>query len=473
MDTVQQKMTVAQISGLAAMMLGTLVIANDFTALNVALPAIEKAFQVDVTTAQWVITGYVLVFGVFIVTAGRLADMFGRRRIFLIGMTIFALFSLIGALSTDVWMLLVSRGIMGIGGSMVWPAMLGITYTLVPEEKTALAGGLIMGIAGLGNAMGPLLGGVFTDYLSWRWIFYINVPIAVLAIFVTLSVVPKDVLEDIEKTVDYPGILTLSLGLFALLLLLDIGSDLGWLSPVIIALFCFSVVALCIFFIVEKRTGSRSLVPSQILENREFKTAVFAILTLNAIYFAALFFLPQFMVKELKFTAAQAGVGLLPFLLCFAISSFTSGPLYSRIGAKIMVSLGAAGLSLGVFILSRLDTSTTYMELLPGMVILGTGVGFFYTSITTAGITALDSSQASLAGAILYMFQNAGGAIGLGLNTAIVVSAPTLVEGIRNAFLVDALLGVVGIIICLTMVDGPITRERIAAFFRKSKEEDT
>ncbi|MEH6547995.1 MAG: MFS transporter [Sneathiella sp.] len=473
MDSAPQKMTAAQISGVAAMMLGTLVIANDFTALNVALPAIEKAFQVDVTTAQWVITGYVLVFGVFIVTAGRLADMFGRRRIFFIGMTIFALFSLIGAMATDVWMLLISRAIMGIGGSMVWPAMLGITFSLVPEDKAALAGGLILGFAGIGNAMGPMLGGVFTEYLSWRWIFYINVPVAIIAILVTLSVVPKDRVENIEKTVDYPGIMTLSLGLFALLLLLDIGADLGWLSPVVFGLLGLAVAAICLFFMVERRAGPKALVPKEIMDNSAFKTSIAVILTINVIYFASLFYLPQFMVKELKFSAAQAGVGLLPILAMFAVTSFIAGPLFNRLGPKLMVTIGSGCLSLGILILSFLDASTTYAGLVPGMMILGIGLGFFFSSITTVGITAVDPSQSSLAGAILYMFQNAGGAIGLGLNTAIVVSAPTLLEGIRWAFAVDAALGAVGVIICVTLVDGPVTRERIAAFFRKEKDGET
>ena len=140
----RQKLTAAQVSGLFALLLGTLVITNDFTALNVALPAIEKTFNVDVTTAQWVISGYVLVFGVFIVTAGRLADMFGRRRIFFIGMSIFCVFSLIGGLAEDAWPLLGSRAIMGIGGAMVWPSLIGMIYGLLPEEKAALAGGLLM-----------------------------------------------------------------------------------------------------------------------------------------------------------------------------------------------------------------------------------------------------------------------------------------------------------------------------------------
>ena len=146
------------------MLIGTLVITNDFTALNVALPAIENAFKVDITTAQWVISGYALVFGVFLVTAGRLADMFGRRRIFFIGMAIFCFFSLIGGLAEDAWVLVGARAAMGIGGAMIWPSLIGMIYGILPEQRAALAGGLLMGVSGIGNGMGPLLGGVFVEY---------------------------------------------------------------------------------------------------------------------------------------------------------------------------------------------------------------------------------------------------------------------------------------------------------------------
>ena len=173
-----------------------LVIANDFTALSVALPAIESEFGADVTTVQWVINGYALVFGVLIVTGGRLADMFGRRKIFFIGAAIFAIFSLIGGLAPNIWVLLSARGAMGVGGALMWPAILGMTYALLPKSRAGLAGGLILGAAGFGNAVGPLLGGMLTDALSWRWIFFLNLPIAAFAVLVTLRVVAKDPKRD-------------------------------------------------------------------------------------------------------------------------------------------------------------------------------------------------------------------------------------------------------------------------------------
>lgn len=459
MEAAPNKLTSSQIAGLVAMGMGALVIANDFTALSVALPAIEKTFSVDVTTVQWVMTGYALIFGVFIVTGGRLADMFGRRLIFFIGAAIFAIFSFLGGLATDIWMLLVARGIMGIGGALMWPAILGIIYGLLPSEKAALAGGILMGVTGFGNAVGPLLGGGLTDFLNWQWIFFINVPIAMLAIFITWKVIPKDRPENTREHLDYAGVTALSIGLLMLLLLLDIGSELGWFSPVIISMFIGSVLTLVAFVYIEGKAGQNALIPEDIFENKAFVSTLVVTLLMSAIFFSSLLYLPQFMMKELGYSAILAGAGLFPVMGVFAITSIFAAPLYERFGAKAIISIGCLCLALGIFLLSNLHISTSYIELVPGMVILGTGIGLFYSSITTAGITALDRSRASLAGAILYMFQIAGGSIGLGLNTAIVVSAPSLPEGIHRAFMLDAALAICGLIVCLLFVGGRLNKQ--------------
>ena len=216
------------ILGLAAMALAVLVVANDFTALSVALPAMEQEFGADVTTVQWVINGYALVFGVLIVTGGRLADMFGRRRIFFLGASLFAVFSVIGGFAPNVGVLLACRGLMGVGGAMMWPAILGMTYAILPQSKAGLAGGLILGAAGFGNAIGPLIGGALTDALSWRWIFFLNLPIAAFAMLVTWRVVRADEGTLSDHRIDYGGVIFLSIGLLALLFALDEGIDLGW-----------------------------------------------------------------------------------------------------------------------------------------------------------------------------------------------------------------------------------------------------
>lgn len=465
----EEPLNKSQILGLGAMALAVLVVANDFTALSVALPAIEAEFLADVTTVQWVITGYALVFGVLIVSGGRLADMFGRRRIFFLGATIFAIFSVLGGLASDVWMLLAARGLMGLGGALMWPAILGMTYALTPQSRAGLAGGLIMGAAGLGNAVGPLLGGGLTDALSWRWIFFLNLPIAAFAILVTLRVVPRDRPHEPDQRIDYAGVVALSMGLFVLLLALDMGTDLGWTSPRILGLFAVAALSLVAFAFAERRAGAHALIPRDVLGNRAFLAAGLATLLMSAIFFAALLYLPQFMTKQLDYSAVKAGAGLLPMMGTFALASFVAGPLYVRLGAKLIVTMGAICLAVGMFLLARVQPATTYADLIPGMVVLGIGVGVFYSSITTVAITALDPSRSSLAGAIIYMFQIAGGAIGLGLNTALVVTAPSLVDGIHTAFLLDAGLAVCGVAVAILFVGGRIEKERLHALIHRHR----
>ncbi len=451
------------ILGMVAMAVAVFVIANDFTALSVALPAIERTFGTSVNTSQWVINGYAMVFGVAIVTGGRLADMFGRRRIFFIGAGVFATFSLIGGFAPDIWLLLAGRFTMGIGGAMMWPAILGMTFSLLPKSKAGLAGGLVLGSAGCGNAFGPLLGGFLTDTIGWRWIFFLNLPIAVAAVIVTYLVVKPDEDRKDHAGIDYLGMGVLTVGLFALLLALDMGTRIGWTSPFMIGLFVMAGIALAKFFFVERRAGDRALVPDDVMRNGSFAAASLATLLMSAIFFAALLYLPQFMSKILGFRAIESGAGLLPMMGTFAVTSFIAGRLYARLGAKVSVTGGALFLTAGMFLLSRISPTTTYDDLIFGMVVLGIGIGLFYSSITTAAITALDSSRASLGGAIVYMAEIAGGSIGLGANTAIVLSASDMADGIHIAFLVDGILAACGAIVALFFVGGTLSKEKLEA----------
>lgn len=205
---------------LIAMALGIFVVANDFTALSVAIVDIEHDLDTTLNRAQWVINAYTVVFGVLIVTGGRLADMFGRKRMFILGAAIFAGFSLLGGLAPDIGLLIGARGLMGIGGALMWPAVLGMTYAILGEERAGLAGGIVIGVAGLGNAMGPLIAGTLTDALSWRWIFFVNVPVAAVAVFATWRFVSDDEAR-VRERVDVRGIVSLSAAVILILVGLD------------------------------------------------------------------------------------------------------------------------------------------------------------------------------------------------------------------------------------------------------------
>jgi EmrB/QacA subfamily drug resistance transporter len=447
---------------LFAMAMAVVVIANDFTAINVALPTMERDFDADINTIQWVINAYALSFGVLIVTGGRLADTFGRRRSFFAGAAIFVLFSVLaGAAQSEAW-LIAARALMGIGGALMWPAILGMTFALLPAEKAGLAGGIILGAAGLGNAIGPLIGGVLTDLASWRVIFFLNLPIAAFGVLVTYLLVHVEEPAGGERRIDYPGIAALSLGLVSLLVGLDQAADWGWGDPRVIALLVLAAVLVAAFVPIERRAGEHALVPREIAANRRFRASFLAVPFLGATFFGAMLYLPQLMQERLGYSPLGAGAGVLPFLATFGLVSFAAGPLYARLGAKRLAVFGAACVAAAPLLFSlAVGEGSSYGSLVPGMILLGIGVGCFTPTATTAGVTAVDSSQTSLAGGILYMSQVAGGSIGLGLTTAVFsAAAPPFVDGIRAAFRLDTALSLVALAIAVLFIGGSLRGRR-------------
>lgn len=407
------------IMAIVAMGLAVFLIANDFVSLSVALPTMEGDFDTDISKIQWVINGYALIFGVLIVPGGRLADMYGRRKILLIGAFIFGFFSLLAALSPGIEFLIASRMLMGVGGALMWPAILGLIYAILPETKTALAGGLVIGIAGLGNATGPLLGGALTQFASWRWVLAINVPLTAIAMFVTWRSV--DVENPTERDpLDTPGIILLSGSLIALLVALTEAPTIGFTDPFVVGLLALSAVLMVGFVLRERAAGDAALVPPHVIENHQFMAACIATVLMSATFFGTVLYVPQFFQKILDMSAFEAGLALLPLMVTFALTSFGESSVVNRIGEKATVTTGAFCMALGSFLLIvMVDADSGYSAFLPGMLVLGIGIGLFYSSVTNAGLAALDPSESSLAGGILYMFQVAGGAVGLGLATAV------------------------------------------------------
>ncbi len=418
-----EKLAPGTTMALVAMALGVFVIANDFTALNVALPAIEGDFDVDVGSVQWVINAYALVFGMAIVSGGRLADMFGRKRIFYIGSALFAGFSALGALAPDLGVLIFARVGMGVGGALMWPAILGMTFAALPESKSGLAGGLILGVAGIGNAIGPLLGGALTEAIDWRAIFVLNIPVAAIAVFVTARNVHQEQ-ELASERIDYAGMATISGGLVLLLLALDQAADWGWGDVRVIAMLVVSALLLVAFAAIERTAGDRALIPRDIIANKRFRVACLVVLLMSAVFFSAVLYVPQFLEKILGYSAVEAGLGMLPMMAAFALTSFIAGPLYNRIGMRVAIAIGVGLIAAGQIALAlMIGPDAGYGSLFPGLLVIGMGCGMFYPSVTTAAVDAVGTDRASLAGGIVYMFQIAGGAIGLGLATTIFTSA--------------------------------------------------
>jgi MFS family permease len=269
-----------------------------------------------------------------------------------------------------------------------------------------------------------------------------------------------------ERRIDYAGIAALSVGLVSLLIALDQVADWGWTDPRVLALLALAAAMLIAFGPIERRAGTHALVPRAVMRNESFTASCIAILFMSATFFAALLYLPQLMEKQLGYSPLEAGVGMLPFLATFALVSFVAGPLYNRLGAKPLAVLGAACITAAPFLFSLVDGDSGYGSLIVGMVVLGVGIGSFYPTATTAGVTSVDESQTSLAGGIVYMFQIAGGSIGLGLTTTVFSGAvPPFVDGIQAAFRLDAALSLVGLLTALAFVGG-----RLFSSSRPSRE---
>jgi EmrB/QacA subfamily drug resistance transporter len=440
---------------MGAMSLALIVITLDLSALNVALPSMERAFHSDISTMQWALNGYALTFAVLLVAAGRLADLLGRRRVFFAGTALFALTALLGGLATDEWWVIAARAGMGVAGALMLPAATGIVYTALPAERAGLAGAVVVGSFGIGQSIGPLIGGVLTEYLSWRWVFFVDVPAAALAIFVTWRAVHEEKRAAVPQKLDYGGIATLTLSLVALLFALDQGSDWGWGSARVLGVFGLSVVALVAFVFAERRAGESALLPPDVVANRAFAAVSLCTLLAAPIFFSALFYLPQFLNKQLGYSPFKMGIGTLPFMGALALASFAAGPVYGRVGVRLTIAFGLAAMVVGSTLLGF--ASGSYRGLVPGMILLGTGLAFFASSVTTAAVTAVSASERSLAGGIVFTIRVGGGALGLGLMTAIVVSsseghAGGFLSGFRDGFRLNAGLALLSLLVALVVL---------------------
>lgn len=417
-----------------ALMVTAFGIGIDFTGALQLVPAIEQEFNSDITSTQWVLNIYALFFAMTMVTGGRLGDMYGHRVIMMIGLVVFLSSSVLCFLSPNLAVLIGARALQGIGAGFIWPCVIAFGATQVGSaEHRGLVMGMILAGVTTGNVFGPLISGVAIGVGDWRYFFLANVVFAVVS-FVTLGfLLPREKVTKSDERIDYVGIAVLSVAVLMLLYALDAGADLGWASPLILALFAGAVVLFVAFPIVERRVRE-PIVPPVMMKNREFLIT----LSLNALQiptiFIAFLYFPQYMQKTLGWSSLESAVGLIPLTALLAIGSVISGTLYNDFGPKKLLKFGYTLCGLGAAAVAFSPSSWGYFQLLPGMLLLGLGATASIGPAGTAAVSAVKPERAGMVGGLTFMAHLVYGAVSVAVATAIVyvTSLARLAEGLAR-----------------------------------------
>jgi EmrB/QacA subfamily drug resistance transporter len=406
---------------LGAMCFALFMIMLDNTVVNVALPSIQRDLHASLSALEWTVNAYTLTFAVLLVTGGRLGDIFGRRRMFMFGVAVFGLSSAAIGFAPSDTALVAFRAAQGIGAAFMMPATLSIITQAFPPHQRGMAIGTWAGVSAMALAIGPVLGGFLTEQVSWRAIFFINPPIAVIAVAVTLFAARESRDETVARTVDYPGIAALSIGLTTLVLALVEGNTWHWGSPQVIALFAVAAVSLAAFFPIEMRVKA-PMVDFSFFRSRSFVGANLVAFIVTFAMLSQFFFLALYLQNFLHFSPLQAGIRFLPSTLVIIVMGPIAGRLTDRIGPRPLIVTGLLTVASALFIQSRLTVHTGYGLLLPGFILMGIGMGLVMSPMTTSAMNAVDRTKAGLASGITSMSRMVGGTFGVAVMGALVTT---------------------------------------------------
>jgi EmrB/QacA subfamily drug resistance transporter len=410
---------------LVLLALAQFMVVLDVSIVNVALPAIQHAFKMSQSSLQWIVTIYALTFGGCLLLGGRAADLFGRRKMFMFGIILFTLASLADGLSQSGGMIIVFRAIQGLAGAFMSPAALSIilvTYREGHERNVALS---VWGaVASGGAAVGVLAGGIITQYLTWRWNFFVNVPVGIFVIFTALRILDRHESTLEHNNLDLPGAVLATGGLMTLVYGLVKAPANGWTSHSSLILFAITIVALTAFVINEGRIAKHPLVPLRIFRIRNLVGADVLMLCMTSGLFSVFFFTTLYLQEILHYTPIKTGVSFLVVPVAIAITATNVPRVIQRIGYKPILMVAPLVVSAGLFWLSHLPVDGTFWgNIAPGMILLGLGMGATFVSVTIAATSGVQQHEAGLASGILNTAQQIGGAVGLAVLTGIATSS--------------------------------------------------
>jgi EmrB/QacA subfamily drug resistance transporter len=431
---------------LGAMCFALFMVMLDNTVVNVALPSIQRDFDASLSALEWTINAYTLTFAVLLVTGGRLGDIFGRRLLFLCGVTIFAIASAAVGFAPSDGALVAARAVQGVGAALMMPGTLSIITNAFPPQERGRAIGIWAGVSAIALAIGPLVGGWLTEDVSWRAIFFLNLPVAAGAIVVTLFAAEESRDDTVDRRVDVPGIGALTVGLTALVLALVEGNNWGWGSGEILALFALAVAALVAFAWIELRSPA-PMVDFAFFRSRQFVGANIVAFMVTFAMFAMFFFLALYMQNILDYSPLEAGVRFLPSTLVVMVAGPVAGQLTDRIGPRWLMTAGLVIIAASLAWQSRISVDTSYSYLLPAFIAMGLGIGLVMSPMSTAAMNAVDRTKAGVASGTLSMSRMVGGTFGIAALGALVAaigrsdldqSLPNVPAGVRDR-LVDGL----------------------------------
>ncbi len=400
---------------LGAMCFALFMIMLDNTVVNVALPSIQRSLHTSLGNLEWTVNAYTLTFGVLLVTGGRMGDIFGRRRMFLAGVVLFAASSAAIGLAPSDSLLIAGRAVQGIGAAFMMPGTLSIISNTFPPSERGRAIGTWAGVSALALALGPVVGGALTQYVSWRAIFFINVPVAVGAVAVTLFATHESRDESIDRTVDIPGIATLSLGLTSLILALVESNSWGWGSARVIGLLALAVVALVAFVLVEAKYSAAPMVQFEFFKSRTFFGANVIAFIISFAMLAMFFLTALYIQNILGYSPLQAGVRFLPTTLMIVLIAPLAGRLVDKIGSRAPMTVGLSLVAVALYLQTRITVSSGYSDLLPAFVLMGVGMALTMAPMSTAAMNAVPAAKAGVASGILSMNRMVGGTFGVAL----------------------------------------------------------
>ena len=406
---------------LGAVAFGLFMIMLDNTIVTVALPTIKRDLGLGISELEWIVTAYTLTFAAFILIGGKLADLFGRRLMFNVGLAIFMISSFVCGSAGDIHMLIGARAVQGVGAALMIPSTLSIVTATFPPSQRGTAIGIWAGTAGMALAIGPLLGGILTQQLSWHWIFFVNVPVGGLAIVVSRLVITESRDTSREQGLDLLGLLGSGVSLFALTYALIEGNAKGWSSSLIVGLFVLSGVLMLAFVMLELHQRLPMLEMS-LFRIGNFVGSILVALLVSLAMFGVFFFMSLYIQNILGYSPTRAGASFLPMTALIIFVAPFAGRFSDRIGSRWLMAAGMTLVAISLYLFSRVGLHTTYPELLPAMIIGGIGMPMAMSPTTAAAMATVPVDKAGVGAGVLNSFRQVGGSLGIALLGAVMAS---------------------------------------------------